>query len=310
VAMSNPVRAAFIEELTRRFGAPRKLECSQSLYEVGRDSVRLYFRYSKKHPRNRTFFGLRKLDLQALEGHHGVLCFFWEDQRDPLFVPFEQFEEVFAGLTPASDGQIKAQVYDQIGGTELYLANAGRFNVESFMGWDFLESMIRPADTTIPDLTHSQVQTLLGGIGVAKGFDVWIPPNDRAGLDWNLTPRFRPVTVLPSALTTVKEIAEEIDVIWIDRGGGTPAALYEVEHSTPVYSGLLRFNDVHLEAPNFNLRFGIVSNDSRRALFVRQLARPTFKASGLREICTFFEYRNVFGWHQRMRAGGQVHGQG
>ena len=99
-------------------------------------------------------------------------------------------------------------------------------------------------------------------------------------------------------------------MIWIDRGGGTPAALYEVEHSTPVYSGLLRFNDVHLEAPNFNLRFGIVSNDSRRALFVRQLARPTFKASGLREICTFFEYRNVFGWHQRMRAGGQVHGQG
>jgi hypothetical protein len=305
--MPNPVKASFIQELTSRFGAPRKLKHSQSLYEVGRDAVRLYFRYSKKHPRNRTFFGLRQVDLQALEGHHGVLCFFWEGQREPLFVPFGQFEEVFAGLSPASDGQIKAQVYEQIGGTELYLANAGRFNVESYMGWDFLESMIQPDGTTVPDLAHNQVQTLLGGIGTAKGFDIWIPPNDRASLDWNLTPRFRPVTVLPSALMAVKGIAEEIDVIWIDRGGGTPAAFYEVEHSTPVYSGLLRLNDMHLVVPSLSLRFGIVSNDDRRALFVRQLGRPTFKASGLREICTFFEYRNVFGWHQRMRTGGQAH---
>ena len=76
-----------------------------------------------------------------------------------------------------------------------------------------------------------------------------------------------------------------------------------VEHSTPIYSGLLRFNDVHLMLPDLAIRFGIVSNDPRRALFVRQLGRPTFKASGLKEICTFFEYQNVFGWHQRIRAG-------
>ncbi|MGI5869221.1 MAG: hypothetical protein ACOX9C_07250 [Kiritimatiellia bacterium] len=306
--MANPVKAAFIEELTSRFGPPRKLKNSESLFEVGRDAVRLYFRYSKRHPHNRTFFGLRKVDLQALEGHNGVLCFFWEGQREPLFVPFGQFEEVFAGLSPASDGQFKAQIYEQIEGTELYLANAGRFNVESYMGWDFLESMIQPSGITVPELNHSQVQTLLGGIGIAKGFDIWIPPNDRANLDWNLTPRFRPTPELPSALMAIKAIAEEIDVIWIDRGGGTPAALYEVEHSTPVYSGLLRFNDVHLVVPSLRLRFGIVSNDDRRALFVRQVGRPTFKASGLRDFCTFFEYRNVFGWHQRMRIGGQEHG--
>ncbi len=185
--MPNPVKAVFIEELAKRFGTLRKLEKSESLFEVGRDAVRLYFRYSKKHPHNRTFFGLRKVDLQALEGHHGVLCFCWDGQREPLFIPFEQFEDVFAGLTPASDGQIKAQVYEQIGGTELYLANAGRFNVESYMGWDFLESMVQPSGTGVPDLAHNQVQTLLGGIGTAKGFDIWVPPNDRVRLDWRLT---------------------------------------------------------------------------------------------------------------------------
>jgi len=305
--MPNPVKAAFLEQIKKRFGSPQKLQKSESLYEVGQDGVRLYFRYSKKHPRNRTFFGLRKVDLQALEGHRGILCFFWDAQREPLFVPFAQFEEVFAGLTPASDGQIKAQVYEEVGGTELYLANAGRFNVETYLGWDYLESVIQPSGTTVPDLSHNQVQTLLGGIGAAKGFDVWIPPNDRASLDWTLTPSFRPTHSLPSSLLPVKDIAEEVDVIWVDRGGGKPAALYEVEHSTPIYSGLLRFNDVHLTLPSVNVRFGIVSNEDRQALFVRQLHRPTFEASGLRDICTFFEYRNVFGWHQRIHTGEQGH---
>lgn len=298
--MPNLVKAAFLEEVTKRFGALRKLENSESLYEVGRNAVRLYFRYSKRHPRNRTFFGLRKVDLQALEGHHGVLCFFWEGQREPLFVPFQDFEEVLAALPTASDGQIKAQVYEQEGGTELYLANAGRFNVEGYMGWDYLESTIQMSGTSIPELAHHQVQTLLGGIGAAKGFDIWIPTTDRSKLDWNLTSSFRAAASLPPSLARIKEIAEEIDVIWIERGGGIPTALYEVEHSTPIYSGLLRFNDVQLMLPSLSLRFGIVSNDSRRTVFVRQLDRPTFKASGLKEICTFFEYQNVFGWHERI----------
>lgn len=301
--MANPTRSIFIEELTRRFSAPRKLPNSESLYEIGDGEVRLYFRYSKKHPRNRTFFGLRRIDLQALEGHAGILCFFWEGQREPLFVPFVEFEELFAGLTPASDGQYKAQVYETEGGTELYIANAGRFNVESYKGWAHLDSLISTSKTPFPNLSHVQVQTLLGGIGSSKGFDIWIPPADRAKLDWSLTTNFSFSKALPTILEPVMEIAQEIDVIWVDRGANRPIALYEVEHSTPIYSGLLRFNDVHLALPNATLRFGIVSDDDRRALFVRQLSRPTFRASGLREACTFFEYRNVFGWHARLQEG-------
>jgi hypothetical protein len=301
----NPAKVAFIDELKRRFGEVRKLEKSESLYEVAEGRARLYFRYSKRHPRNRTFFGLRKVDLQALEGHEGILCFFWEGQREPLFVPYEEFEDIFAALNPASDGQYKAQVYEQTDGTELYIANAGRFNVESYLGWSYLDSIMSPSATVLPELNHVQIQTLLGGIGAAKGFEIWIPSNDRAKLDWGLTRPFRISNNIPSPLQPVREIAEEIDVIWMARGGDRPNALYEVEHSTPIYSGLLRFNDVYLVLPDLPIRYGIVSNDSRRSLFVRQLARPTFKASGLREYCTFLEYRNVFGWHQRLRQGSE-----
>jgi hypothetical protein len=299
--MSNPIKPAFIEELSRRFHAPKKLPNSESLYELKDAHARLYFRYSKKHPGNRTFFGLRKMDLQVLEGHIGILCFFWEKQREPLFVPFAEFEEIFAKLTPASDGQYKVQVYETEGGTDLYIANAGHFNVEGYQGWSYLDSMISTSKDTLPDLSHVQIQTLLGSIGSLKGFDVWIPPSDRTRLDWSLTSIFKPSKNLPSILNPVMDIAEEIDVIWVDRGANKPVALYEVEHSTPIYSGLLRFNDIHLILPESPLRFGIVSNDERRERFVRQLSRPTFRASGLRENCTFFEYHNVFGWHQRLK---------
>src|SRR5206468_1971717 len=99
---------------------------------------------------------------------------------------------------------------------------------------------------------------------------------------------------------SIAPILSEIDVIWIKRGSGNIAAMFEVEHSTPVYSGLLRFNDFHLIVPTMRPRFTVVSNDARRSLFVRQINRPTFQASGLGELCTFLEYANVYDWWKRL----------
>lgn len=155
----------------------------------------------------------------------------------------------------------------------------------------------------------SKCKHFLAALVLRKDSTFGYQPSDRAKLDWSLTPNFSFSKALPPILAPVIEIAQEIDVIWVERGANRPIALYEVEHSTPIYSGLLRFNDVHLTLGNSILRFGIVSNDDRRALFVRQLSRPTFKASGLREICTFLEYGNVFGWHARIQKGGYEHGE-
>ena len=83
------------------------------------------------------------------------------------------------------------------------------------------------------------------------------------------------------------------------RSSSDLSAMFEVEHSTPIYSGLLRFNDLHLIEPNLKPKFNIVSNDLRRALFLRQINRPTFKLSGLSELCNFLEYKDVFNWFNR-----------
>jgi hypothetical protein len=299
--MPNELKRPFLQEITRRFGTPKKLNDSLSLFDLANGAARIYIRYSKLHGGKKTFFGLRESDLRTLEGHPSVICFLWDRQVAPLLVPYSEYEQVFQSVEPAKDGQFKAQVYPQEEGTELYIANAGRFNVEDHIGWTALENLVdSSAQQNAPMLSHSQVQTLLGSIGATKGFDIWIPTVDRLKLDWATAPHYYCCEAVPYGFEAVKNVLQEIDVVWIQRGSGQISALFEVEHSTPIYSGLLRFNDIHLVAPNLRPKFSIVANDARRDVYVTQLTRPTFRLSGLSEMCNFLEYENVYRWYRRL----------
>ena len=292
------MRAQFIRDLEKRFGPATRLPRSQSLYELGNGMCRVYVRYSKLHPRLDTFFGLRFEDLRRLEGHQAFIALLWDGQEQPLLLPYSEFEDVFAELEPAADGQFKVQVYPRDDAAICYVARAGRFNVEGHFGWTGLEDALKGVHAR-PTLSHGQVQTLLGAIGVAKDYDVWIPASDRASLDWSITSEYALADNLPPSFDSVRRILREIDVVWLRPGGVGLAAVYEVEHSTPIYSGLLRLNDVRLVNPNID-RLTVVSNEPRRAAFVRQLNRPTFQASSLTRTCTFLEYSEVYDWHQRL----------
>lgn len=298
--MFNQIKINFLIDLEKRYGTLKKLPNSLSLFEIGDGVCRIYIRYSKVHSRNQSFYGIRKEDLKQLDGFNSVICFLWDTQKEPLFLPYSEFEEVFAVLEPASDGQIKAQIYQEDDGIELYIANSGRFNVEGFVGWENFDLLIDKSKiVSIPNFSHSQIQTLIGSIGVHRGYDIWIPNIDRNKLDWKLTQKFVSKNDLPERYLSVSDIIKEVDVLWLKRGSSELSAMFEVEHSTSIYSGLLRFNDLHLTEPNLKPKFSIVSNDSRRSLFLRQINRPTFKISGLSEICSFLEYKDVFGWFSR-----------
>ena len=233
-----------------------------------------------------------------------LICFLWDNQPEPVLIPFAAFEEVFGSTNPASDGQYKAQIYlegdNEV--TELYIAQAGRFNIEAYRGWDQLS--VISGDRTqlpVPELTHSEVQTILGAIGVAKQQDVWIPRSDRTKLGWNCVEPFKIRAELPNTYQSVMNILQEVDVIWAQKGSNVLTAMFEIEHSTPVYSGLLRFNDIHLVAPHdLGPRFTVVAGNERRGLFVNQLNRPTFQASGLHKLCNFMDYSNVYHWYNRI----------
>ena len=235
-----------------------------------------------------------------LEGRRSFICFLWDGQKEPLVLPYENYEDIFSSMQPANDGQYKVQVYRR-DATELYIAKAGRFNVDAHYGLSDLERAIAKGRVTdIPELSHAQVQTLLGAIGSLKGFDLWIPQHDREQLDWTVAKPFRYRQRLPENYNRVEDILAQIDVVWIERGKNALNALWEVEHSTTIYSGLLRLNDIHLVAPQIS-KLAIVANEERRSMFSRQLNRPTFQTSGLSEICAFLDYKDVYQWHQRAR---------
>ena len=65
------------------------------------------------------------------------------------------------------------------------------------------------------------------------------------------------------------------------RASGLHPALLESEPGLcpgTGHSGLLRFNDIHLVAPELRPTYSVVADETRRDRFVRQLRRPTFEA--------------------------------
>jgi hypothetical protein len=296
----NERKSSLLNELKLKFGDLRQLPSSKSLYELCNSQARIYFRYSKLHHGQRAFYGLRNIDLCQLDGHNSFICFFSDDDSPPLFVSFADFENLLRQSGTASDGQVKVQIIRSHGITELYLPRMGRFNVDAYQGVQTLADKLDTARLeSVSRLTHSQVQTLLAGIGHAKGHPVYVPANNLETLDWNLVPQFPIVQHLPAALEPIASVASEIDVLWLNQGREPISALFEVEHSTPIYTGLLRFNDVLLSNLAVN-RYFIVSNESRRDLFSRQIQRPTFQRSGLTEITSFLDYSNVMDWYRRI----------
>lgn len=298
--MGNVHKAALLAELRQRFGELRKVVRSESLFILGDDAARIYIRYSKVHSGGRTFFGLRDWDLRQLEGQNAFLCFLLDDGSPPVFIPFADFEEVFREAETAQDGQYKVQLLTRGDTRELYVARQGRFNVEGYVGFDTMETTLdKNRLRQARELSHSQVQTLLGAVGRLKGYEVRIPQYDVGKLDWRLVDRFPVLADLPPGYDRVSNVLSEIDVVWVSVGRRIIAGLFEVEHSTPVYSALLRFNDLLLTDPGLS-RFTIVSNETRRTLFSKQLFRPTFVQSGLSELAAFLEYGNVYDWHARL----------
>lgn len=56
---SNP-KETVLRTIRERFGEVSKLQGGNSLFSIGNDAARVYFRYSKTHENGQTFFGCAK----------------------------------------------------------------------------------------------------------------------------------------------------------------------------------------------------------------------------------------------------------
>lgn len=129
------------------------------------------------------------------------------------------------------------------------------------------------------DETHTEVQGWLRDLGRSLGYSVWIASNDRsrAYADGRLGDGCLGSLPEPLASSSAIDAIRLIDVIWLAPEGGCVCAAFEVEHSTSIYSGIVRMLDLALgtDFQSQNNLF-LVAPDEREKDVRQQLNRPAF----------------------------------
>ena len=140
-------------------------------------------------------------------------------------------------------------------------------------------------------------QAKVAQIGAEMGFRIWVPRNDRSRVlelvPKTLHDKFLDLLPLNYDDTTLRTV-EQIDVLWLS--GRSMARAFEVEHTTAIYSGLLRMADLLALQPNMNIRLHIVAPPDKRERVLREIRRPVFSLldrGPLYEQCSFLSYESV-----------------
>jgi hypothetical protein len=142
-----------------------------------------------------------------------------------------------------------------------------------------------------------RIQASLSEIGAIMGFRIWLPRNDRGRVRDLVSASYQqafledlPLNYDEATLDTI----EQIDVIWLKNRAIIRA--FEVEHTTAVYSGLLRMADLLALQPNMDIQLHIVAPEERREKVFHEMLRPVFSLldrGPLSDRCTFLSYDNV-----------------
>lgn len=137
---------------------------------------------------------------------------------------------------------------------------------------------------------HVRMQWKLARLGLKAGERVWVPVGDQAKLRQayhfeSFDAEFAAGIDLPHSYI------ENIDVVW--KREFRIGAAYEIENTTSIYSGLLRFADLNIIAPNTLYPMFIVAPKEKKGRLREQLRRPTFKRLELDKKVRFLSYEAI-----------------
>ncbi len=141
---------------------------------------------------------------------------------------------------------------------------------------------------------HVEIQWVLLKLGKDLGLDVHVARGDK-----NKTYRGKRLGELSVSKPPMhfdeatNKTIQNIDVLWL--ADKAIVAAFEIEHSTAIYSGLLRMSDLISMQPNVNISLYIVAPDKRRKKVAEEVLRPTFAKlkPPLSECCQYISYSSL-----------------
>ena len=202
---------------------------------------------------------------------------------DKLKQFYAKYDDLYSVLVKLQKGEPVAQMPPGSQAAEVAAAQAQ--DVAEIQSED-LEEVLR--SDLVSD--HVKMQYKLALLGLKAGERVWVPTADQARLKrtydfTSFDPEFTAGIDLPHSYV------ENIDVVW--KQEFRIGAAYEIENSTAIYSGLLRFADLNILAPNTIYPMFIVAPASRKNQLREQLRRPAFRRLELNRKVRFLSYERI-----------------
>lgn len=139
--------------------------------------------------------------------------------------------------------------------------------------------------------THGEIQWMLIKLGKDLGLDVSVARTDKnKEYEGKKFSEFCLDEIPLHFDEATNKTIENIDVIWLK--GKSIEAAFEVEHTTSIYSGILRMSDLISMQPNINIKLYIVAPEERREKVFKEIMRPTFAKLNppLSECCQYISY--------------------
>jgi hypothetical protein len=140
----------------------------------------------------------------------------------------------------------------------------------------FMETELADEPGGRSDTGHGRAQLELALLARNAGLDVWIARNDRSKVVEGHRLGDLSVDSLPEGLPAdVRRTIELIDVVWLQRN--RYVAAFEVEASTPVFTGLQRMGDLMAAIPNMRIPLYIAAPEAKREKVFTEITRPLFR---------------------------------
>lgn len=211
-------------------------------------------------------------------------------------------------LTEQDGAYLEQQIVQQTKDAVLYPlsdADEKQFEVNIVRSLEGEVPVSIPKDDDETEVTEPQassvresikIQALLAEIGAKMGYKIWLPRNDLNAVlnEWH-GDEAAITKILPLNYdeTTIKTV-EQIDVLWLK--GRSIVRAFEVEHTTAIYSGILRMADLLALQPNMNIHLHIVAPEERRNKVFQEILRPVFsllEGGALSKKCTYISYGSI-----------------